>query len=148
MQKWNKFYTKETSINLAPILKPPPTSSLCTKEELTYCTHTSLSVRSFDQLLSSEFQPSDLKNFLQSDCIFRIQAFFDVAPCDLVNYRHFRGLLTLHYYKQAVKDPEDKNTTLLQNLVMTHHWHGVHISERLNLQPHHCQNLKYLIDLL
>jgi len=79
------FTLKVSSINLATTIKPPPTSSLCTKEELTYCTHTSLRVRSFSHLLSSGFQPSDFKDFLQSAGIFRIQAFFDVASCDLVN---------------------------------------------------------------
>jgi hypothetical protein len=86
MQNITKLYTYVTSINLAPITKPPPpTSSPYTKEELTYCTHTSLPVRSFGHLLSSGLQPSDFNYFLQNDGILRIQAFFDVAPCDLVN---------------------------------------------------------------
>jgi hypothetical protein len=105
---------------LALIIKPPPTSSLCTKEELTYCTHTSLPVGSFSQLPSSGSQPSNCKHFLQSDGVFRIQAFFHVAPCDLVNnYWHFRGLLSLHHYKQGVKDPEALHSFKI--LVTTHH---------------------------
>jgi len=47
---YNNAWTNIHQI-LALIIKPPPTSSLCTKEELTYCTHTSLPVGSFSQLL-------------------------------------------------------------------------------------------------